>query len=346
MLYTAGTVDLDTKVSFLRRPDAYPDRPDRVETLETHMSWVFLTDRFAYKLKKPVRYAYLDFRTLEARRQDCLEEVRLNRRLAEQIYLGLVPITEDASGALYLDGEGRTVDWLVHMRRLPEGRMLDHLLTAGKAKPEDMHRVGQRLAYFYRDEPPIESDPHEYLIGFEDDLDENLDELTDPFFGLPTDRIERICDRQRCFLTNHPGPLHQRVNQGWLIEGHGDLRPQHVCLMEEPVVIDCLEFKRSFRILDAADELAYLALECERLEAPWASDQLFAPYCAITGDQPPPAVVSFYKSFRAVLRAKIAIWHNREQNVAQPQKWIRRALHYLDLAERHAERFEAEIDGR
>jgi aminoglycoside phosphotransferase family enzyme len=345
VLYTVETVDLDAKVSFLRRSNAYPDQPHRVETLETHMSWVFLTDHFAYKLKKPVRYAYLDFRTLEARRQDCLEEVRLNRRLAEQVYLGVVPITEDDSGQLHLEGAGRTTDWLVHMRRLPEERMLDHLLTAGKAKPEDIHRVGQRLAYFYRDETPIETNPREYLIGFEDDLNENLGELTDPFFRLPTARIECICHRQRCFLTNHPASLHERVNQGWLIEGHGDLRPQHVCLMEEPVVIDCLEFKRSFRILDAADELAYLALECERLGAPWAGDQLFVPYCAITGDRPLPAVVSFYKSFRAVLRAKIAIWHNREQSVSRPQKWIQRALHYLDLAERHANRFEMEIQG-
>src|SRR5690606_10963578 len=107
----------------------YPERPRAVEAIETHFSWVFLTDTHAWKLKKPVRYDSLDFRTPALRRRDCEEEVRLNRRLAPHVYLGVVPLTVDEKGRLAIGGAGQEVDWLVHMLRPPHERMLDHLLV-------------------------------------------------------------------------------------------------------------------------------------------------------------------------------------------------------------------------
>jgi aminoglycoside phosphotransferase family enzyme len=332
----ADAVDLESKVAFLRRPDAYPDRPTLVEAVETHISWVFLTPRFAYKLKKPVRQPYLDFRTVDARHQDCEEEVRLNRRLAGDLYLGVLALVETADHRLCLDGSGRTVDWLVHMHRLPSERMLDHMIAKKALRPADLYRVGERLARFYRDLPPVDVDVNEYVAGFAADVDENRRELSDPLFGLPATRATSVCDWLARFLDTHRALFATRVRQGRIIEGHGDLRPEHVCLAAEPVVIDCLEFKRAFRILDAADELAFLALECERLGAPWAAQNLFAPYRAVTCDRPPPALIHFFQAFRATLRAKLAVWHNRDHDVRDSAKWVRRALDYLALAERHA----------
>lgn len=118
---------IEAKVEFLKRPDIYPDKPRQVEAVETYMSWVFLTDNYACKLKKPVRYEFLDFSTVDARHQDCDEEIRLNRRLARNVYIGAVPLTADAAGNMRL-GEDRTaIDWLVKMRRLPVEKMLDIL---------------------------------------------------------------------------------------------------------------------------------------------------------------------------------------------------------------------------
>ncbi len=324
------------KVACLRRAKAYPNPTSGVEVVETHISWVFLTDRFAYKLNKPVRYPYLDFRTMDARHQDCRAEVRLNRRLAGDVYLGVVPLVE-RDGCCGPGGDGKVIDWLVQMRRLPSTRMLDVMISNGQATTDDMQRVGARLGRFYRHEPSIETDVGEYRSGLADDIGENRRELSDPAFGLPRAFIEGLCLKQLRFLQTHHSLLDERVDVGCIVEGHGDLRPEHVCLLEEPVVIDCLEFKRAFRLVDPADELGYLALECERLGAPWAGDRLFAAYGEVTGDRPAPALVHFYQSFRATLRAKIAIWHNRDDGIRQPEKWIRRALEYLEVAQRHAD---------
>ena len=118
------------KVAFLCRPEAYASRPTRVELKETHMSCLFLTDRHVWKLKKPARYDYLDFSTVEARKADCELEVELNRRLAPDVYLGVVPLVSDPHGRMHIGGEGRIIDWLVVMRRLPEDRMLDAAIHA------------------------------------------------------------------------------------------------------------------------------------------------------------------------------------------------------------------------
>lgn len=333
-------MSLARKVAYLRRPESYPDPAERVEAIETHISWVFLAGEHVYKLKKPVRYSYLDFRTLDARHHDCLEEVRLNRRLAREIYLGAVPLVELGDGSLSLTGEGCIVDWLVHMKRLPAVRMLDTLICAGELHPETLAPLAGLLADFYRQLAPVEITGGEYRQRFADDIAENRRELTNPFFLLPAKRAEAVCDAQQTFLRQHAQMLDARVNLGKVIEGHGDLRPEHVCLTTPPVVIDCLEFNRGFRILDAVDELAYLAMECERLGAAWVRDELLSNYSRITGDHPPQELVHFHASFRAALRAKIAVWHNLDDGAPDTGKWIRRALDYLALAESHAARFD------
>jgi len=123
---------LEAKVRALRDPATYPEAPRAIEVRETHMSWVFLTERHVYKLKKPVRYDFLDFSTFEKRRADCEAEVRLNRRFAPDVYLGIVALTADAHGALRLNGEGEAIEWLVKMRRLPDEHMLDQRIRAGR----------------------------------------------------------------------------------------------------------------------------------------------------------------------------------------------------------------------
>ncbi len=324
---------IDAKVAFLRRPDAYPERPARVEAVETHMSWIFLTDRRAYKLKKPVRYDFLDFSTAEARRWDCEEEVRLNRRLAPDVYLGVLPLTCDPQGRMALDGEGEAIDWLVKMRRLPEERMLDHAIRRHVLREADIERVALRLARFYRASRPIPLGGAEYVGRIADNVRENLRELATPAFGLPAVLVRRIGAAQLGFLRDEAELFEQRARAGRIVEGHGDLRPEHVCMEAEPAIIDCLEFRRDFRILDAADELAFLAMECERLGEPSVGPVLFETYSRETGDAPPAQLLSFYKSYRACLRAKISIWHLKDAEVRRPEKWPRLAREYLELAQ-------------
>lgn len=325
-------VGIRAKLAFLRRPASYPGEPRGVQVVETHMSWVFLTDRDAYKLKKAVRYDCIDFSTPELRRHDCEEELRLNRRLAPEVYLRVVPLTFDAGGNLALDGVGEPVDWLVHMRRLPADRMLDQLIRRGAVEEADVRPAAERLARFYAGAAPSELTAGAYRERLAAGVREDLHELSRPEFGLPVARASALADAQRAFLAREAELFDRRVREGRIIEGHGDLRPEHICLTPEPAIIDCLEFSRDLRVLDPADELAFLALECERLGKPGVGAWFFQVYAELSGDQPPVALLRFHRTYRAMRRAKIAIWHLRDPGVREKGKWRERALQYLELA--------------
>jgi aminoglycoside phosphotransferase family enzyme len=329
---------IEAKVAFLGRPAAYAEAPARVEAVETHMSWVFLTDRLAYKLKKPVCYEFLDFRTLDSRRRNCEAEVRLNRRLAPTVYLGVVPLTFARREGLRLDGSGETVEWLVKMRRLPREAMLDRAIAEGQVAPAHLRSVGLLLARFYREAAPVAMTAAAYCHRFAAGIGENRRHLREPAYGLPAEAVEWVCDLQAGFVASRAPLLGQRAEAGHIVEAHGDLRPEHICLGEPPVIIDCLEFNRDLRLLDPVDELSFLALECERLGAAEIGDMMLGLYREATGDTPAEELIAFYKSYRACVRAKIAAWHLRDREVREPAKWPALARAYLERAVSHAAR--------
>lgn len=334
---STGRLDpsIDEKVAFLRSPDAYPSPPAAVQVTETHMSWVFFAGERVYKLKKPVRYAFLDFSTLEARHRNCDREVRLNRRLAADVYYGIVPLVI-SDGRLQLDGDGRVVDWLVNMRRLPEERMLDAAIRGNAVNAEDIRKLTALLTDFYRRSAPVEMGAVEYRARFEHDVRANYAELAAPQYALSAPQLERVTQTQLRFVGGSSAMLEQRARDRKIIDAHGDLRPEHICLTDEPRIIDCLEFRREFRLLDPFDELAYLAMECERLGAAPVGDQVLRQYREAASDAPADELIWFYKAFRACLRAKIAIWHIADHEVRDVEKWRRRANDYLRLAESYA----------
>ena len=325
--------ELRAKIAFLLQPEGYPESTRCVEAIETHMSWVFLTDRHAWKLKKPVRSQYLDFSTVSARRLDGEEELRLNRRLSDGVYLQLVSINSRADGRLFIGGEGRVVDWLVKMRRLPAARMLDRMIRDRSVEAGDVRRAVERLATFYRDSVPIAVTTSAYRARFAAEIAGNRRELAAPVYGLPAALIEAVCSRQQVFLDRHADLFDMRVRAGCIVEAHGDLRPEHICLEPKPQIIDCLEFSRELRVLDAGDELGFLALECERLGAPELAPVIFGTYARVTGETPGDALVSLYQSHRACVRAKIAIRHLDDPALRTQPKWKAQALDYLRLAD-------------
>lgn len=322
------------KVAFLRRADSYPQPVERLEVKETHMSWVFLTEDRVYKLKKPVRLPYLDFGTLEARRFYCEESLRLNRRLTEGVYLDVLPLTREPGDELAIDGDGSVVEWLVYMLRLPEQRMLEQRIEDGGRVGQEAASAAELLASFYRDTPGDPLTPEQHLRRLAAGVRENAEALHDPRYGLDRSAVESLRQILEDRLERRTGLFAGRLEQGRVVEGHGDLRPEHVCLTEPPAVIDCLEFNRDLRIVDAVDELAFLALECERLGVE-LDETLFAPYRRETGDDVPTMLVAFYKVHRAMLRAKLAVWH-LDDDPGRRDKWVGKAEAYLSLADRHA----------
>jgi aminoglycoside phosphotransferase family enzyme len=256
--------------------------------------------------------------------------VRLNRRLAPEVYLGIAPLILDRQGRMRLGGEGKPIDWLVVMRRLPADRMLDRAIADQTVSESDAREVGFRLARFYKQAPPVAITASEYRRRLVADVCANRQELAKPEYALPADLLESITDAQLNFLSHESELFDARVRAGRIIEAHGDLRPEHICLESEPVIIDCLEFNRDFRILDPVSELAFLALECERLGAVWVGDLILKTYSDETGDRPPGRLLAFYKSFHACLRAKIAVWHLQDHE--DWAKWTDKARRYLRLA--------------
>jgi aminoglycoside phosphotransferase family enzyme len=322
------------KVAFLRRPEVYPAAA-HVDVIKTHMSWVFLTEAHVWKLKRPVCSAFFDFRSLESRRINSEQEVRLNRRLAPDVYLGVVPLTVE-NGALVLGGDGDPVDWLVKMRRLPAGRMLNQVIADRTWRQEDLRKVGAILGRFYRTATVIEISGAEYRKRLMQNHSQTLVELEDERYGLPPAVLRRVGAEALKFIEQQPELFDARAKDGRIVDAHGDLRPEHICLEPNPVVIDCLEFNRSLRILDAASEMSFLRMECERLGSLQAGSIILQAYLAEARDNPPEQLLRFYRNFHACVRAKLALWHLTDPEGADSRKWIARARAYLDLATRQA----------
>jgi uncharacterized protein len=332
---SSGSVSTARKVAFLSQRENYDPPPGTVRRVETHMSWVFITDTLVYKMKKPVQLPFLDFSTLAARRHFCEESLRLNRRLAKWVYLDIVPLTLE-SGGLSLNGEGKPVEWIERMQRLPEGRMLDAAIRDQTVYEADVDRFASVLADFYRKAPPVPMMPDAYRTRLEEAVQSNAEAMTKPEFGLPVERLRAVTSAQRDFIDRENRLFDYRVESGHIIEGHGDLRPEHVCLLAEPVIIDCLEFNRDFRLLDPVDELSYLAMECTFAGAEWIGPRLFETYGNVSGDLAPSLLISFYQSHRATIRAKLAAWHLLDQPPEAHSHWRARAEAYLALAWRYA----------
>lgn len=176
----------------MSRSESYPEKPAAVEVVQTHMSCVFLTGDHAWKLKKPVRHDFLDFSTLEARRADCEEELRLNRRLARDVYLGVVPLADTPQGALRLGGDGPVVEWLVKMRRLPAQWMLDHAIRRGSVTRKNVRRFILVLADFYRRAAPVALDAGQCRQRLERDICANHEGLSPPEYSMPAALVQSI----------------------------------------------------------------------------------------------------------------------------------------------------------
>ena len=331
-------ITFEQKVAALCRPETYAETPSRVEVVETHMSFVFLTPQHAYKLKKPVRYDFLDFSTPALRKLNCEEELRLNKRLASGVYLAVVSLFRISGGPLRLGDDGRAVEWLVQMRRLPQHLMLDEKVRRGTLGERDLEALAERLARFYRACAPEPLTAAEYSERLRAEIDADLAALRAHATEIDPAAIYDLHAIQRSFLAHHSPLFEQRIREGRIVEGHGDLRPEHVCLLEAPVVFDCLEFNRKLRIVDAVDELAFLAMECERLGAAYAGTQLIAGYAARTGDAAAPRLIDFYKSRRASLRSRLSIMHIRELDRAASARWVTQARQYLRIALEYARR--------
>jgi uncharacterized protein len=292
----------------LSRPETYSRRTRSVEIRETHISWVFLAGEHAYKLKKPLVLQFLDYGSPERRRAMCHEEVRLNRRLAPDVYLGVrgVRVTEDGA-ELTSDDDPRAVEFVVEMRRYDERSTLAALLERGEVRADQVAAVGRVLAEFHTTAPRAPADRAPVLTA-ERRFAENLHELLADV--VERGEIERIQSLERfahAFITAHAAMFERRAVEGWIREGHGDLRAEHVILGPDVRVVDCVEFDRSLRELDVADDLAFLVFDLAARGGERFADVLVHAYRDAGGDPGEDRLIAFYATYRALVRAKVAL---------------------------------------
>jgi aminoglycoside phosphotransferase family enzyme/predicted kinase len=318
------------------------DQQVAVECIETHISWVYLTKSQVFKIKKPVTFDFLDFSSLSLRLQACRNEVRLNSRLAPDTYLGVFAIYSDGRGQLSLEPNGEPIEYGVKMRRLDQGRMMDTLISNNAFGQEELAALQTVLEKFFQQQSPLELSSDEFLAEVLSHTQGNrciLFELSDAL-GLDHDVLARIHSAQLSFLWLNRAWLESRLNNGFMIDGHGDLRPEHICLENPVAIFDCIEFNDRFRWVDKVDELCFLAIECEKLARKDIGDAVIQSYLLSSQDPAPQSLISFYKSYRACIRAKVEGLSIQAMEVgADRRQKLQSMKHYLDLAEFYSQDF-------
>ena len=292
----------------LVRPEFYPNRPDRVDVRETLVSWVFLAGDRAYKLKKPLVLPFLDYGTRQRRREMCGEEVRLNRRLAPDVYLGVRAVAASADGlVLAAQDDPRAVDYLVEMRRFDEQRTLAAKLERGELKRGEVVALARVLARFHARAPRAAA-VGVPVLAVERRMTENFHEV----LAIVEQRaeIEWVLALERfahAFVVAHAQMLNARARRGWVREVHGDLRAEHVLFDETLQVIDCIEFDSGLREIDVADDLAFLVMDLTAVGGERFARVLVRAYRDAGGDPGDDRLVAFYAAYRALVRAKVAL---------------------------------------
>ncbi len=316
--------DLPEVVRFLQRPASYPEPTARVDLVETHFSFVFLTDHHVYKLKKSERYPFLDLSALSARYTNCQEEYRLNRLLSPDIYLGVVALCRDAHGRLNLRQDGEVVDYLVHMVRLDARTNLEHQIRHGQPRPDAITAAADLLTDFYQRTDTREATD---VTARRDQVNSQAEELLEL---IDDPHVSRLQDGLLRWIGQHEVTLRGRQR----VDAHGDLRPQHIYLADPPRIIDRLEFDARLRRMDPVEELAFLALECERLGQPWVGNRFLERYFQVSGDHAPATLKPFYQASRALLWALLSARHLVTGHNGR-EHWLTRSRLYVELGMRN-----------
>jgi aminoglycoside phosphotransferase family enzyme/predicted kinase len=294
----------------MREPQFYPNRAAEVEVFETLLSTVFVAGDRAYKVKREVTLPFLDYGTLERRREFCQEEVRLNRRLAPDAYLGVKAIVPRGdSFALAELGDRSAIEYAVEMRRLPLERGLHRLIASGRASTEMIDRIARRMARFHEEATPAPSG-HGGPAAVKEEMDENLEAVLAEVGSTVAPQVFAGVERfYNSFVLANRELLEHRAQRGRVREGHGDLRAEHILLEDDGRVVtiyDCVEFSKRLRYIDVASDLAFLYMDLERLGVPTLARALGQAYAEQSGDPDVPGLLPYFGCYRAFVRLKLA----------------------------------------
>ena len=334
----------DLQVQQLLKSRVFTDRNGPVKLVETHISWVLLARDFAYKIKKPHHYSFLDFSTKERRRFYCQQELKLNKRLAPAMYLVMVPIKERSKEIFIGEGDGIIIDYAVKMKRMDETRQMNLLLEKGEVTFAHMEQLVKQLASFHQNALIVEQKPDS--VAMQQDFSDIL-KVAD-FVGRRIGRkevafIENAVGFSKVFLLNHFERITERHEKGFTIDGHGDLYSQNIFLpvASEPVIFDCIEFSDHFRQLDVLNELAFFCMDLEYYNRSDLADYFIKRYnlanpCLLR--QEDFNLFQYYKMYRSNVRAKVgALKALQMTDKDKLEKQLKFVKDYIGLMQRYLE---------
>jgi len=307
--------------------------PHRSRMEETHISWVLLTGRDAYKIKKSLDLGFLDFSTLKKRHFYCTEELRLNRRLAPGIYLDVVTI--GGSPEMPVPGGEPAIEYAVHMRRFPRSAMMDRLLTDGHITTAHIDKLAATIAKFHATLPPATADsPFGSPAAIQNAVLENFAQLA-PLLGTPADlaMLERVREASALEFAACEPLFRQRKTDGCVRECHGDLHLGNIVLLDDtPVPFDGIEFSATLRWIDTTSEIAFTVMDLMQRGHPQLAWRFLNAYLENSGDYSGAGVLRFYLAYRAMVRAKVAAIRADQEGPAQAKEELKSCRNYLDLA--------------
>lgn len=309
-------------IDHMLNPASYPDPTTAVQHLQTHISHLFLTDRYVYKIKKPVDFGFLDFTSLEKRRFYCHEELRLNRRLSPDIYLDVVALYQTADGLPTFHADGPVIEYAVKMRRMPQERMMSRLLEQGEVTEADVDAIARKVALFHGAAAlgngialfgTLEAIRSNWL--------ENLRQTTS-YCGrtLTEQQHAQIAELALQRLDQDAALFQRRLQQGFIRECDGDLHTENICLDGQVHIFDCIEFNEKFRYSDTAADVAFLAMDLENHGRRDLAELFVERYELYSGDTGLRQVLPLYLANRAFVRGKVESFRLDDPLIAEDEK--------------------------
>jgi len=322
----------------LSKPEAFPFPTESIEVKETHISQVFLAGEFVYKIKKPVKFSFLDFSTLENRKKFCDLEIELNSRLAPELYVGVVPVA-DRDGVIGFESTGKLVEYAVKMNRLPAENQMDLLLKENKVSEKQIIELAEIVADFHSRVPVVEDKKFfspEHIQSLFNDIS-SVREIVEKEAGKGTD-IDHLIECSNGFIEKNSELLRERQEKGFVKECHADLHSGNIFLMEKPVVFDCVEFNDEFRFTDTGADVGFMAMDLDAFNRTDFAELFVQSYVEKSGDSQMLTLLPLYKCYRANVRAKVAglrlmqgVGDEKEAVLDELSRYLGLALQYSEL---------------
>ncbi len=325
-----------TLIGDLQNPNVMPDYTESVSVVQTHISIVFVTDEFVYKIKKPVNFGFLDFSSLRKRHYFCQREIELNDRLSEGIYLDVLPVVLKNGTHTLRSVKGKVVDYAVKMKRIPDSKLMKSVFAAGKLTERHLRAIAKSLSSFHQNaQSSNEINEYGTIKKFRINTDENFEQV-EKYVGMTVPRRKYIGIKKWTddFYATNEGIFEKRIADGRIRDCHGDLHMEHICFTEPPCIIDCIEFNDRFRYSDSLADIAFLLMDLEYHGGEKYAESLWRYYKKFSKEKDSDTLLTFYKVYRAFVRGKVNSFQIDDDTIGPQRKREaeKKASRYFELA--------------